>query len=60
MRHSSRFMAALALGSCLSAPSLAATITGSVTGPDGKPQMGVFVVAQDAATKRTVSVLSNE
>ena len=60
MRRSSKLLAALALGSCLSSPVIAATITGSVTGPDGKPQMGVFVVAQDARTKRTVSVLSNE
>ena len=60
MRHPSTFMAALALGSCLAGSVYAATITGSVTGPDGKPQMGIFVVAQDAKTKRTVSVLSNE
>src|SRR5262245_27200618 len=43
----------------LASPSLAATITGSVTGPDGKPFMGAFVVAENPQTKMTVSVLSN-
>ena len=35
------------------------TITGSVTGPDGRPFMGAFVVAENPQTKMTVSVLSN-
>lgn len=39
---------------------LAATLSGAVNGADGKPVMGVFIIAQDARTKRTVSVLSNE
>jgi len=60
MRMRSKLLAAIAFGSSLASPACAATITGAVTGPDGKPQMGVFVVAEDVKTKRTVSVLSNE
>src|SRR5207237_1821485 len=37
----------------------AATITGSVTGPDGAPVRAAFVQARNAKTKITVSVLSN-
>src|SRR6516162_6569254 len=37
----------------------AATITGTVTGPDGKPLRAVFVQARNAGTKITVSVLSD-
>jgi Carboxypeptidase regulatory-like domain len=37
----------------------AATVTGSVQGPDGKPFMGAFVVAENTQNKMTVSVLSN-
>jgi len=37
-----------------------ASIDGFVAGPDGKPFMGAFVVAENAKTKMTVSVLSNE
>src|SRR5580692_13162121 len=37
----------------------AATITGTVTGPDGAPFRGAFVQARNAATHITVSVLSN-
>ena len=60
MRPTKNYMATLALSTCLAGPVFAATITGTVRGPDGDPQMGVFVVAQDAKTKRTISVLSNE
>jgi len=41
------------------ATALAGSITGSVTGPDGKPFMGAFVVAENPQTKMTVNVLSN-
>ena len=44
----------------LASAASAATITGNVTGPDGKPFMGAFVVAENPRTKMTVSVLSNE
>ena len=37
----------------------AATITGTVTGPDGAPFRGAFVQARNAGTKITVSVLSD-
>src|SRR5262249_357506 len=37
----------------------AATITGTVTGPDGKPFRGAFVQARNVKTKITVSVLSD-
>jgi virginiamycin B lyase len=49
----------LAMTFSLGSSAFGATITGSVTGPDGKPFMGAFVVAEDAQSKRTVSVLSN-
>src|SRR5262245_46298685 len=49
----------LVLTLSLTSTAFAATITGSVTGPDGKPFMGAFVVAQNTQTKMTVSVLSN-
>ena len=60
MNTAKRTITAMAIHSCLASPVIAATITGSVRGPDGLPQMGVFIVAQDAKTQRTVSVLSNE
>jgi virginiamycin B lyase len=37
----------------------AATITGTVAGPDGAPFRGAFVQARNAATKITMSVLSD-
>jgi sugar lactone lactonase YvrE len=37
----------------------AATVTGTVTGPDGKPLRAAFVQARQAALKMTVSVLSD-
>ncbi len=37
----------------------AATIAGTVKGPDGAPFRGAFVQARNAATKITVSVLSD-
>src|SRR5258708_12050080 len=37
----------------------AATIAGTVTGPDGAPFRGAFVQARNAATRITVSVLSD-
>jgi cytochrome c5 len=40
-------------------PGFAASITGNVKGPDGKPQMGIFVVAENSQNKMTVTVLSD-
>src|SRR6478672_7840526 len=37
----------------------AATITGTVTGPDGAPMRAAFVQARNAQLKMTVSVLSD-
>ena len=43
----------------LASTALGATITGGVTGPDGKPFMGAFVVAENTQNKMTVNVLSD-
>jgi hypothetical protein len=51
---------ALAVGSAIAISGAdAATINGTVTGPDGKPFRGAFVQARHLATKMTVSVLSD-
>jgi len=50
---------ALGLLSTSASIASAATITGTVTGPDGAPFRGAFVQARNAATKITVSVLSD-
>src|SRR5450631_4573883 len=48
------------LGLLLAAPVAdAATIAGTVTGPDGAPYRGAFVQARHAGLKMTVSVLSD-
>jgi hypothetical protein len=44
----------------LGSSSYAATITGTVEGPDGAPFEGAFVQAQNTGTRVTVSVLSNK
>src|SRR5712692_7948544 len=44
---------------CFAPPTFGATIAGSVKGPDGKPFMGAFVVAENTRNKMTVSVLSD-
>jgi virginiamycin B lyase len=43
---------------CAGSVSHAATVTGTVKGPDGAPFKGAFVEAQNSATKITVNVLS--
>src|SRR5579871_3037973 len=58
-----RIITRVALGSAIAAVSGfacadAATITGTVTGPDGRPFRAAFVQARNLATKITVSVLS--
>ncbi len=45
--------------SLLAIPTFAATITGTVKGPDGKPFMAAFVIAENTQNKMTVSVLSD-
>ena len=42
----------------LAAPAYAASVTGAVQGPDGKPVMGVFVTAENPKTNISVHVLS--
>ena len=43
-----------------SSPAFAATVTGTVKGPDGAPFEGAFVQAVNAKTKISVSVLSDK
>ncbi len=52
-------LVSLTLTVALASTAFGAAITGTVTGPDGKPFMGAFVVAENPQTKMTVSVLSN-
>src|ERR1700693_1404240 len=61
MRSLARSPAALGiLGFVIFAPFAdAATISGTVTGPDGAPFRGAFVQARHAGLKMTVSVLSD-
>ena len=60
MRTSTKALATAALLASLASPAFAATVTGTVKGPDGKPLMGAFVVADDVKTHRSVYVLTNE
>jgi virginiamycin B lyase len=59
MRFADKVLASVALTVCLSSTAYAATIAGNVQGPDGKPFMGAFVVAENTQNKMTVSVLSD-
>ena len=49
----------LALVVATASPAQAATVAGTVTGPDSAPFRGAFVQARNAKTKITVSVLSD-
>ena len=49
----------LVLTASAASTAFAASIAGNVKGPDGKPFMGAFVVAENAQNKMTVSVLSD-
>jgi virginiamycin B lyase len=55
-----KVLVSLTLTACLASSAFGATITGNVTGPDGKPFMGAFVVAENAQNKMTVNVLSDQ
>ena len=59
MRVIDKLLISLTLTVSLAPSAFGATIAGSVTGPDGKPFMGAFVVAENSQTKMTVNVLSN-
>ena len=55
-----RFLGKLLCSAGLAAlPAFSATITGTVKGPDGKPFMAAFVIAENAQNKMTVNVLSD-
>ena len=60
MRAVKSILVILAVSTSLASAAFAASISGDVKGADGKPVMGVFVVAQDAKTRKTVSVLSDD
>jgi virginiamycin B lyase len=59
MLFANKVLVSLTLTVSLASAAFGATITGNVVGPDGKPMMGVFVVAENTQNKMTVSVLSN-
>jgi Carboxypeptidase regulatory-like domain len=59
MRIAHEILAALPLTALVSAAALGASITGTVTGPDGKPFMGTFVAAENPQSQMTVNVLSD-
>jgi virginiamycin B lyase len=52
-------LALFAVTASVALPGFAASITGNVKGPDGKPIMGIFVVAENSQNKMTVTVLSD-
>jgi virginiamycin B lyase len=56
MRFVNNLVVSLALTASLAS---AASVMGNVKGPDGKPMMGVFVVAENTQNKMTVTVLSD-
>src|SRR4249920_1972178 len=61
MRSPARLL--LGILGCLAlsaSPSNAATVSGTVAGPDAAPYRGAFVQARNAKTKITVSVLSDK
>ena len=59
MRATTRLMLGVASIFAAMSGADAATITGTVTGPDGRPFRGAFVQARNLKTKITVSVLSD-
>ena len=52
-------LAFLALMASFTLPGFGASVAGNVKGPDGKPLMGIFVVAENSQNKMTVTVLSD-
>jgi len=59
MRPVNKIPLSLALTILLAPTAFAATITGTVRGPDGQLFMGAFAVAENTQNKMTVSVLSD-
>src|SRR5258708_18042442 len=60
MRVASKLLAIVSLVAIFSSLVHAATVTGTVKGPDGAPFEGAFVQAVNAKTHITVSVLSDK
>src|SRR5277367_1166429 len=58
MRHKLLFSVALTVA--VASTGVAASITGNVKGPDGKPFMGAFVIAENTRNKMSVTVLSDQ
>src|SRR5258708_2537076 len=52
-------LAALPLTALMSATALGASITGTISGPDGGPFMGAIVAAENPQSRMTVNVLSD-
>ena len=59
MPFTREILAALPLTALVSATALGASITGTVTGPDGKPVIGAFVAAENPQRHLAVYVLSD-
>src|ERR1700692_2215147 len=60
MRSISKLVALVSFLILFSSVAFAATVTGTVKGPDGAPFEGAFVLAVNAKTKISVSVLSDK
>src|SRR3984957_10204411 len=60
MRSISKLAAFLSFVVLFSSSAFAATVTGTVKGPDGAPFEGAFVQAVNAKTKISISVLSDK
>src|SRR3984957_1772019 len=60
MKSISKLLSAAILAIFFTSPAFAATVTGTVKGPDGAPFEGAFVQAVNAKTKISVSVLSDK
>ena len=59
MRSQIKFLALLGFALCFAASGIAATLSGTVKGPDGAPVEGAFVQAQNSKTKISIFVLSD-
>src|SRR5580692_6595202 len=60
MRSINKIGAFVSLLILISSSAFAATVTGTVKGPDGAPFEGAFVQAVNAKTKISISVLSDK
>jgi virginiamycin B lyase len=60
MRTLEKLLASVVLSLFVASLTFAATISGSVKGPDGAPFMGAFVIAENLQNKMTFNVLSDK